>query len=220
MARPDRGAWLGRYGKLDAGKVGDVAAIAEGEGSLSAAADGEKRQQSDFALWKASKDGEPSWDSPWGAGRPGWHIECSAMASDLLGDNVDINAGGCALPPRAFALRAGPPHHLAPARRGRSDLKFPHHENQMAQCEAHFDCCGWVKTFLHSGHLTIQGLKMSKSLKNFITVREAVSAAVCPCARRLPLTAVRSARAARALLAAPAALPLPPPPLPRAHGVL
>ena len=111
MARPDCGAWLGRYGKLDAGKVGDVAAIAEGEGSLSAAADGEKRQQSDFALWKASKDGEPSWDSPWGAGRPGWHIECSAMASDLLGrptlseklgllgqdTNDGTNVGDCAI---------------------------------------------------------------------------------------------------------------------------
>ena len=127
MARPDCGAWLGRYGKLDAGKVGDVAAIAEGEGSLSAAADGEKRQQSDFALWKASKDGEPSWDSPWGAGRPGWHIECSAMASDLLGDNVDINAGGCArpLPPRALDSRAGPPHHLAPRPSGQVGPQVP-----------------------------------------------------------------------------------------------
>ena len=92
--------------------------LAEGEGSLSASAD-DKRNAADFVLWKASKEGEPAWSSPWGMGRPGWHIECSAMASDLLGDQVDLNAGGI-------------------------DLKFPHHENQIAQCEAYFNCCNWV----------------------------------------------------------------------------
>lgn len=130
--------------------MGDLELIAEGEGALSAPdALGEKRQQSDFALWKASKPGEPAWPSPWGDGRPGWHIECSAMASDVLGEQVDVNAGGV-------------------------DLKFPHHENQMAQAEAHFDCCNWVNYFMHSGHLGIDGLKMSKSLKNFITIRESL----------------------------------------------
>lgn len=114
--------------------------LAEGEGALSAGSEADKRQPADFVLWKASKVGEPAWDSPWGPGRPGWHIECSTMASDLLGDEVDLNAGGV-------------------------DLKFPHHENQIAQAEAHFDCCegaSWVNYFLHSGHLHIDGLKMSK----------------------------------------------------------
>ena len=153
------------YGKLDPTKVragqaqgtedpnspdwteGKSAAelLEEGEGSLSAAESSEKRHSADFVLWKASKVGEPSWPSPWGKGRPGWHIECSAMASDLLGDRVDLNSGGV-------------------------DLKFPHHENQIAQAEAHYDCCSWVNYFLHSGHLHIDGLKMSKSLKNFITI--------------------------------------------------
>ena len=128
--------------------------LADGEGALSAGNEAEKRQPADFVLWKASKVGEPAWESPWGAGRPGWHIECSAMASDLLGEKVDLNAGGV-------------------------DLKFPHHENQIAQCEAHFNCCsgdGWVNYFLHSGHLQIEGLKMSKSLKNFITIKGALTA--------------------------------------------
>jgi len=138
-----------RYGKLEPGKVGDLTLLAEGEGALSTPTDGEKKAAADFALWKRSKAGEPAWASPWGEGRPGWHIECSAMASELLGDQVDLNSGG-------------------------SDLKFPHHENQMAQAEAHFDCCSWVNYFLHSGHLQIEGLKMSKSLKNFITIREAL----------------------------------------------
>ena len=156
-----------RYGKLDPAKVAagaEAAAwtegkssaelLAEGEGALSAPSEGEKRHPADFVLWKASKVGEPAWPSPWGEGRPGWHIECSTMASDLLGDRVDLNAGGV-------------------------DLKFPHHENQIAQAEAHFDCCegaSWVNYFLHSGHLQIEGLKMSKSLKNFITINGALEA--------------------------------------------
>ena len=137
-----------RYGKLDPSKVGDTELIAEGEGALSSAdTSSEKRQPADFVLWKRSKQGEPEWESPWGKGRPGWHIECSAMASDVLGQRMDLNAGG-------------------------ADLKFPHHENQMAQAEAHYNCCGWVNYFLHSGHLQIEGRKMSKSLKNFVTIRE------------------------------------------------
>ncbi|KIY44586.1 hypothetical protein FISHEDRAFT_51156 [Fistulina hepatica ATCC 64428] len=106
-----------------------------------------QRASSDFALWKASKPGEPSWPSPWGPGRPGWHIECSVMASAILGSNLDIHSGGV-------------------------DLAFPHHDNEMAQSEAYHNCNAWVNYFLHTGHLHIEGLKMSKSLKNFITIDE------------------------------------------------
>lgn len=109
----------------------------------------EKKSQIDFALWKKSKEGEPAWQSPWGPGRPGWHIECSAMATDVLGSNLDIHAGG-------------------------EDLKFPHHDNEMAQSEAYCGCAQWVNYFWHAGHLHIRGLKMSKSLKNFITIRQAL----------------------------------------------
>jgi len=122
--------------------------MSEGEGAL--ACGGEKRGKNDFALWKASKPGEPSWDSPWGGGRPGWHIECSVMGSSTFGPNMDIHAGG-------------------------SDLKFPHHDNELAQSEAFHGCCQWVNYFLHAGHLNIKGKKMSKSLKNFVTIREALN---------------------------------------------
>ncbi|OQR67975.1 cysteine--tRNA ligase [Tropilaelaps mercedesae] len=135
------------YAKLVPEAFGDEKALQEGEGDLSQG--GEKRNSSDFALWKASKPGEPEWDSPWGKGRPGWHIECSVMASELLGESMDIHSGGY-------------------------DLKFPHHDNEIAQSEAHFNNDSWVKYFLHSGHLTISGCKMSKSLKNFITIKEAL----------------------------------------------
>ena len=114
-----------------------------------AAAATEKRSPNDFALWKNSKRGEPAWPSPWGQGRPGWHIECSVMASDIIGDNMDIHAGG-------------------------SDLMFPHHDNEMAQSEAFHDTQQWVNYFLHAGHLHIRGLKMSKSLKNFVTIKQAL----------------------------------------------
>jgi len=136
------------YAKLVPEAFGDAAALAEGEGDLSAAGQ-EKRSPNDFALWKASKPGEPSWPSPWGAGRPGWHIECSVMASAILGSSMDIHSGGY-------------------------DLKFPHHDNEMAQSEAYFDNDVWIRYFLHSGHLTIAGCKMSKSLKNFITIQEVI----------------------------------------------
>ncbi|KAK3110103.1 cysteinyl-tRNA synthetase, partial [Teratosphaeriaceae sp. CCFEE 6253] len=116
---------------------------------------GFKRSGADFALWKASKEGEPSWESPWGKGRPGWHIECSAMASDVLGKQFDIHSGGI-------------------------DLAFPHHDNELAQSEAYWSKSGkdskqWVNYFLHMGHLSIQGSKMSKSLKNFTTIKEAIA---------------------------------------------
>uniref|UniRef100_T1E1M8 Cysteine--tRNA ligase, cytoplasmic n=1 Tax=Cupiennius salei TaxID=6928 RepID=T1E1M8_CUPSA len=139
------------YGKLVPEAFGDLKKLQEGEGDLSISSDRlkEKRNPSDFALWKTSKPGEPSWNSPWGKGRPGWHIECSVMASDVLGDSLDIHTGGY-------------------------DLKFPHHDNELAQAEAYFDNDHWVRYFLHSGHLTISGCKMSKSLKNFITIKEAL----------------------------------------------
>ena len=107
-----------------------------------------KRHWRDFALWKKAKDGEPSWGSPWGPGRPGWHIECSAMTHATFGSSLDVHSGGI-------------------------DLKFPHHTNEIAQCEAH-GCCDddWVKHWIHTGHLYIKGSKMSKSLKNFVSIQE------------------------------------------------
>ncbi|KAK7098490.1 cysteine--tRNA ligase, cytoplasmic-like [Littorina saxatilis] len=138
------------YAKLVPEAYGDKKALSEGEGELSLTGQGEKRSANDFALWKASKPGEPSWDSPWGKGRPGWHIECSAMASCILGDSMDIHSGGF-------------------------DLKFPHHDNELAQAEAHYENDHWVRYFLHTGHLTIEGCKMSKSLKNFVTIKDALT---------------------------------------------
>ncbi|XP_074086922.1 cysteine--tRNA ligase, cytoplasmic isoform X2 [Macrotis lagotis] len=139
------------YAKLVPEAVGDQKALQEGEGDLSISADrlSEKRSPNDFALWKASKPGEPSWECPWGKGRPGWHIECSAMAGTILGPSMDIHGGGF-------------------------DLRFPHHDNELAQSEAYFENDCWVRYFLHTGHLTIAGCKMSKSLKNFITIKDAL----------------------------------------------
>nr|CAG4649153.1 EOG090X02DZ [Scapholeberis mucronata] len=141
-----------KYAKLVPEAYGDSKALQEGEGDLSTSEDrlNEKKSPNDFALWKASKSGEPSWDSPWGKGRPGWHIECSVMASAILGSSMDIHTGGV-------------------------DLKFPHHDNELAQSEAYYDNNEWVRYFLHTGHLTIAGCKMSKSLKNFITIQDALS---------------------------------------------
>lgn len=136
------------YAKNQPWNKGHLDLIEEGEGSLTGNNKG-KRSSSDFALWKASKPGEPRWDCPWGVGRPGWHIECSVMASDVLGSTMDIHSGGI-------------------------DLAFPHHDNEMAQSEACFDNSQWVNYFLHTGHLHIEGQKMSKSLKNFITIEEAL----------------------------------------------
>lgn len=136
------------YRKLVPAVCCSAADMEEGEGAL-AATDGEKRNPNDFALWKKSKPGEPAWDSRWGAGRPGWHIECSVMATDINGEFLDIHAGG-------------------------EDLKFPHHDNEIAQSEAYLGRKQWVNYFWHAGHLHIEGLKMSKSLKNFITIRQAL----------------------------------------------
>lgn len=136
------------YAKLQPWNKGDMSLINDGEGSLSTG--GKKKNPADFALWKASKPGEPSWPSKWGEGRPGWHIECSVMASDITGESMDIHSGGI-------------------------DLCFPHHDNELAQSEAFFDNKQWVNYFMHNGHLHIQGQKMSKSLKNFITIEEALT---------------------------------------------
>ncbi|MBQ6434830.1 MAG: cysteine--tRNA ligase [Synergistaceae bacterium] len=109
-----------------------------------------KKDPLDFALWKAEKPGEPSWESPWGKGRPGWHIECSAMSSKYLGENIDIHSGGV-------------------------DLMFPHHENEAAQSEAASNNGKpFVNYWLHNGFLLIDSEKMSKSLGNFLTARAAI----------------------------------------------
>lgn len=136
------------YAKLQPWNKGAMDLINDGEGSLSVEGS-TKKTATDFALWKASKPGEPAWDSKWGPGRPGWHIECSVMASDILGEVIDIHSGGV-------------------------DLCFPHHDNELAQSEARFNNKQWINYFMHNGHLHIQGQKMSKSLKNFITVEEAL----------------------------------------------
>ncbi|KAI9850305.1 MAG: hypothetical protein M1838_005865 [Thelocarpon superellum] len=147
------------YARLEPWNRNDRELQADGEGSLTKKTS-EKRSDADFALWKASKPGEPSWEGPWGRGRPGWHIECSAMASEVLGGRIDIHSGGI-------------------------DLAFPHHDNELAQSEAYWvDSCqdngkhhcqhDWVNYFLHMGHLSIQGSKMSKSLKNFTTIDAAL----------------------------------------------
>ena len=124
--------------------------LQEAEGVLSKDNAGEKKNKGDFALWKTSKKDEPFWDSPWGKGRPGWHIECSVMSSSIFGNKLDIHSGGC-------------------------DLKFPHHDNEIAQTEAHDDSKQWINYFLHTGHLKIEGLKMSKSLKNFKKITDFIS---------------------------------------------
>ena len=109
-----------------------------------------KENPMDFALWKAAKPGEPYWDSPWGQGRPGWHIECSAMSNRYLGETIDIHCGG-------------------------QDLIFPHHENEIAQSEA-ANGCKFVNYWMHNGFISVDNKKMSKSLNNFFTVREAADA--------------------------------------------
>ena len=130
------------YGKLSNRDIDESLAGARVE------ADARKEDPADFVLWKAAKPGEPSWASPWGPGRPGWHIECSAMARKYLGTDFDLHAGG-------------------------SDLIFPHHENEIAQSQAaHGD--RFARLWMHNGMLNIDGEKMSKSLGNFITLEQAL----------------------------------------------
>ena len=131
------------YGKLSGRKLEDLEAGASGRVDEE---NTKKNDPFDFALWKASKPNEPAWESPWGNGRPGWHIECSAMVRDRLGDSIDIHCGG-------------------------SDLTFPHHENEIAQSEA---ATGkpLATYWLHNGMVNVGGVKMSKSLGNFTTIRD------------------------------------------------
>jgi cysteinyl-tRNA synthetase len=128
------------YGSLSGRNVEDLTAGARVE------VDERKSNPLDFALWKSSKEGEPSWDSPWGAGRPGWHIECSAMSMKHLGETFDIHGGG-------------------------KDLVFPHHENEIAQSRSATGK-GFARYWLHNGFVNIDREKMSKSLGNFFTIRE------------------------------------------------
>jgi cysteinyl-tRNA synthetase len=134
---------FGPYGQLSGKKLDDLRAGARVE------VDSAKRDPLDFVLWKSAKPGEPAWPSPWGAGRPGWHIECSAMSTRELGEHFDIHGGGL-------------------------DLKFPHHENEIAQT------CGatggkFANIWMHNGFLNIDNEKMSKSLGNFFTTREVLA---------------------------------------------
>ena len=128
------------YGKLSGQNIDDL------ENGARVDPDEAKRDPLDFALWKAEKPGEPSWDSPWGKGRPGWHIECSAMSMSILGETFDIHGGG-------------------------QDLIFPHHENEIAQSEA---ATGhpFARYWMHNGYINVDNQKMSKSLNNFFTVRD------------------------------------------------
>lgn len=128
------------YGKLSGQNLEDL------ELGIRIDVDERKKNPADFALWKAKKDGEPSWESPWGEGRPGWHIECSAMSMKYLGETLDIHGGG-------------------------QDLKFPHHENEIAQSEA---ATGkpFSRYWMHNGYINVNGAKMSKSAGNFFTVRD------------------------------------------------
>ena len=131
------------YGKLSHKNLDD---LRSGNRSLLVSGEDQKEDPLDFVLWKPKKEGEPFWVSPWGEGRPGWHIECSVMSKKYLGEEIDIHAGG-------------------------EDLIFPHHENEIAQSE----CCNgkiFARYWLHNGFLNIDNRKMSKSLGNFFTVRE------------------------------------------------
>ncbi|WP_068366834.1 cysteine--tRNA ligase [Aedoeadaptatus coxii] len=128
------------YGKLSGKNIDELQSGARIE------VNSEKKNPGDFVLWKGKKEGEPAWPSPWGDGRPGWHIECSVMAKTLLGDTIDIHSGG-------------------------EDLQFPHHENEIAQSET-LTGKTFANYWLHNGMITVDGTKMSKSLGNFFTVRE------------------------------------------------
>jgi cysteinyl-tRNA synthetase len=128
------------YGKLSGKSLEDLRAGERVD------VDHTKRDPMDFVLWKSAKPGEPSWDSPWGKGRPGWHIECSAMGASHLGKHFDIHGGG-------------------------QDLQFPHHENEIAQSEGAHDCT-FVNYWMHNGFVRVDDEKMSKSLGNFFTIRE------------------------------------------------
>ncbi|MCI5637591.1 MAG: cysteine--tRNA ligase [Sarcina ventriculi] len=133
---------FGDYGKLSGQNIEDL------QSGARISIDERKKDPMDFAIWKVQKPGEPAWKSPWGMGRPGWHIECSCMAKNILGDTIDIHAGG-------------------------SDLAFPHHENEIAQSEA-LTGKTFANYWLHSAFVNVNNQKMSKSLNNFLTARAAL----------------------------------------------
>ncbi|NER99704.1 MAG: cysteine--tRNA ligase [Symploca sp. SIO1B1] len=147
------------YGKLSGRKLEDLQAGASGRVTVEEPEASKKKDPFDFALWKASKPGEPAWESPWGKGRPGWHIECSAMVRENLGETIDIHTGG-------------------------SDLTFPHHENEIAQSEA-VTGKPLARYWLHNGMVKVGGEKMSKSVGNFTTIRDLLDRPVDPMAIRL-----------------------------------
>lgn len=147
------------YGKLSGRQLEDMEAGRSGRVDVEDVDAPKKKDPFDFALWKGAKPGEPAWESPWGAGRPGWHIECSAMVRDRLGDCIDIHVGG-------------------------ADLIFPHHENEIAQSEA-VTGKPLARYWLHNGMVTVNGVKMSKSLGNFITIRQLLDGGVDPMAVRM-----------------------------------
>lgn len=196
-----------KYAKLQPEQVGNSQVLAEGEGAL-CGAESEKKDAADFVLWKRTKEQamytpkatescpepkpflvvEPFWESPWGKGRPGWHIECSAMVHAALSFTNDADPGPS---PDAAEIRSSghgvgaggkktaPSHRTLPpgvvdVHAGGEDLKFPHHDNEIAQSEGFTGQGQWVNYWLHTGHLNIKGLKMSKSLKNFVTIRSAL----------------------------------------------
>ncbi|XP_067664074.1 probable cysteine--tRNA ligase, mitochondrial [Haliotis asinina] len=134
---------------FDVEKFGHYGILCAPSGSREQSDDHEKKNTADFVLWKAAKPNEPHWEAPWGKGRPGWHIECSTMASEIFGNKMDIHSGGI-------------------------DLIFPHHENELAQSHAYHNCTQWVNYWIHTGHLFLKDdkEKMSKSLKNVISISE------------------------------------------------
>ncbi|BBA78811.1 cysteinyl-tRNA synthetase [cyanobacterium endosymbiont of Rhopalodia gibberula] len=146
------------YGKLSGRKLEDLQVGASGRIDLEELETAKKKDPCDFAVWKSAKPEEPSWESPWGKGRPGWHIECSAMVLEHLGETIDLHVGG-------------------------SDLIFPHHENEIAQSEA---ATGkpLARYWMHNGMVKVEGEKMSKSLGNFITIRDLLNK-IHPMAMRL-----------------------------------
>ncbi len=138
------------YGKLSGKRLDDLQAGASGRVDTQDTEAAKKQDLFDFALWKAAKEGEPAWESPWGKGRPGWHIECSAMVRDRLGDTIDIHCGG-------------------------EDLQFPHHENEIAQSEAATGKA-LARYWMHNGFINVDGEKMAKSIGNFTTIRQFLDA--------------------------------------------
>ncbi|MDF5711758.1 MAG: cysteine--tRNA ligase [Nostoc sp. S4] len=147
------------YGKLSGRSLDDMQAGASNRVDSEDPSLSKKQNPFDFALWKAAKPGEPAWDSPWGVGRPGWHIECSAMIRSQLGDTIDIHGGG-------------------------GDLVFPHHENEIAQSEV-ITLKPLARYWMHNGMVTVNSEKMSKSLGNFTTIRQLLDRDVEPNILRL-----------------------------------